>query len=62
MVLLISFLVCQEIQVILFIPKTDNSGDLTLTDTGVAIFLKLTNAVPSVSRGTVTNGTSSARR
>lgn len=41
-------------------PKTDNSGDLTLTDTGVAIFLKLTNAVPSVSRGTVTNGTSSA--
>ena len=41
-------------------PKTDNSGDLTLTDTGVAIFLKLTNAIPSVSRGTVTNGTSSA--
>ena len=41
-------------------PKTDNSGDLTLTDTGVAIFLKLTNAVPSVSRGTVTDGTSSA--
>ena len=41
-------------------PKTDNSGDLTLTDTGVAIFLKLTNAVPSVSRGTVTNGSSSA--
>tara|TARA_Y100000389_G_scaffold202697_1_gene248811 strand:+ start:1998 stop:4025 length:2028 start_codon:yes stop_codon:yes gene_type:complete len=41
-------------------PKTDNSGDLTLTDTGVAIFLKLTNAVPSVSRGTVTDGTASA--
>jgi len=41
-------------------PKTDNSGDLTLTDTGVAIFLKLTNAIPSISRGTVTNGTASA--
>jgi hypothetical protein len=41
-------------------PKTDSSGDLTLTNTGVAIFLKLTDAVPSVSRGTVTNGTSSA--
>ena len=41
-------------------PKTDNSGDLTLTDTGVAIFLKLTNAIPSVSRGTVTDGTASA--
>ena len=41
-------------------PKTDSSGDLTLTDTGVAIFLKITNAIPSVSRGTVTNGTASA--
>jgi hypothetical protein len=41
-------------------PKTDNSGDLTLTNTGVAIFLKLTNAVPSVSQGTVTNGSCSA--
>ena len=41
-------------------PKTDNSGDLTLTDTGVAIFLKITNAIPSVSRGTVTNGAASA--
>ena len=41
-------------------PKTDNSGDLTLTDTGVAIFLKLTNAIPSVSLGTVTNGTCTA--
>ena len=41
-------------------PKTDNSGDLTLTDTGFAIFLKLTNAIPSVSRGTVTDGTASA--
>ena len=41
-------------------PKTDNSGDLTLTNTGVAIFLKLTNAIPSVSRGTVTGGSASA--
>jgi hypothetical protein len=41
-------------------PKTDGSGDLTLTNTGVAIFLKLTNAVPSVSRGTITNGSASA--
>lgn len=41
-------------------PKTDNSGDLTLTNTGVAIFLKLTDAIPSVSRGTVTNGSASA--
>jgi len=41
-------------------PKTDNSGDLTLTNTGVAIFLKLTNAVPSVSQGSVTNGACSA--
>ncbi len=41
-------------------PKTDGSGDLTLTNTGVAVFLKLTLAIPSVSRGTVTNGTASA--
>ena len=41
-------------------PKTDGSGDLTLTNTGVAVFLKLTLANPSVSRGTVTNGTASA--
>ena len=41
-------------------PKTDNSGDLTLTNTGVAIFLKLTNAIPSVSKGTVTGGSASA--
>jgi hypothetical protein len=41
-------------------PKTDSSGDLTLSNTGVAVFLKLTNAIPSVSRGTVTNGTASA--
>jgi len=41
-------------------PKTDNSGDLTLTNTGVAIFLKLTNAVPSISLGTITGGACSA--
>ena len=41
-------------------PKTDSSGDLTLTNTGVAIFLKLTDAIPSISRGTVTNGTATA--
>ena len=41
-------------------PKTDSSGDLTLTNTGVAIFLKLTNAVTSVALGTVTGGACSA--
>ena len=41
-------------------PKTDSSGDLTLTNTGVAIFLKLTNAVSSVALGTVTGGVCSA--
>ena len=41
-------------------PKTDNSGDLTLTNTGVAIFLKLTNSIPSISLGTITGGACSA--
>ena len=41
-------------------PKTDSSGDLTLTNTGVAIFLKLSNAIPSISIGTVIGGASSA--
>ena len=41
-------------------PKTDSSGDLTLTNTGVAIFLKLTNAVPSIALGTVSGGACSA--
>ena len=41
-------------------PKTDSSGDLTLTNTGVAVFLKLTNAIPSIAKGTVTGGASSA--
>ena len=40
-------------------PKTDGSGDLTTTDTGVAIFLKLVDAVP-IARGTVINGTATA--
>jgi hypothetical protein len=37
-------------------PAIDGSGDLTLTDTGVAIFLKLVNEVPSIVRGSITNG------
>ena len=41
-------------------PKTDSSGDLTLTNTGVAIFLKLSNAIPSISIGTIIGGVSSA--
>jgi hypothetical protein len=41
-------------------PKTDSSGELTLTNTGVAVFLKLSNAVPSISKGSVTNGQASA--
>jgi|TARA_B110000037_G_scaffold52402_1_gene64374 hypothetical protein len=41
-------------------PKTDSSGDLTLTNTGVAIFLKLSNAVTSVSEGSVMDGSSTA--
>ena len=41
-------------------PAVDGSGDLTTTDTGVAIFLKLVDAVPSITRGTVINGTSTA--
>ena len=41
-------------------PKTDGSGELTTTDTGVAIFLKLVEAIPSIARGTVINGQSTA--
>lgn len=41
-------------------PAVDGSGDLTLTNTGVAVFLKLTDAVPSTARGTVTGGTTTA--
>ena len=41
-------------------PTTDGSGDLTLTNTGVAVFLKLTNAIPSIAKGSVTGGAASA--
>jgi hypothetical protein len=41
-------------------PAVDGSGDLTTSDTGVAIFLKLVDAVPSVARGTVINGQATA--
>tara|TARA_B100001057_G_C22825620_1_gene941296 strand:- start:199 stop:2244 length:2046 start_codon:yes stop_codon:yes gene_type:complete len=41
-------------------PAIDGSGDLTLTDTGVAIFLKLVDEVPSTTRGTVINGQATA--
>jgi len=41
-------------------PKTDSSGDLTLTNTGVAIFLKLSNAIPSISVGSIIGGVASA--
>ena len=41
-------------------PKVDGSGDLTTNETGVAIFLKLVNEIPSVTRGTVINGQATA--
>jgi hypothetical protein len=41
-------------------PAVDGSGDLTTVDTGVAIFLKLVDAVPSVVRGSITNGKATA--
>ena len=41
-------------------PAVDGSGDLTLTDTGVAIFLKLQEATTSTAIGTVTNGKATA--
>lgn len=41
-------------------PKTDGSGELTTTDTGVAIFLKLVDAIPSIARGSVINGQATA--
>ena len=41
-------------------PAIDGTGELTTTDTGVAIFLKIKNAVESVVRGTVTNGQATA--
>ena len=41
-------------------PAVDGSGDLTTTDTGVAIFLKIADAIPSVARGSVINGQATA--
>ena len=43
-----------------YISKVDGSGDLTTNETGVAIFLKLVNEAPSVTRGTVINGQATA--
>lgn len=41
-------------------PSTDGSGDLTTENTGVPIFMQLTNAVPSIIRGNVTDGSATA--
>ena len=41
-------------------PSTDGSGDLTTENTGVPIFMQLTNAVPSITRGNVTDGNATA--
>jgi len=41
-------------------PAVDGSGSLTTTDTGVAIFLKIADAIPSVARGSVINGQATA--
>ena len=41
-------------------PSVDGSGDLTTDNTGVPIFMKLTDAVPSIVRGTVTDGEATA--
>ena len=41
-------------------PSVDGSGDLTTDNTGVPIFMKLTDAVPSIVRGTVTDGKATA--
>ena len=41
-------------------PSIDGSGDLTTDNTGVPIFMKLTDAVPSIVRGTVTDGKATA--
>lgn len=41
-------------------PTVDGSGDLTTQDTGVAIFMKLQDAVESNTTGTVTNGQATA--
>ena len=41
-------------------PSVDGTGDLTTDNTGVPIFMKLTDAVPSIVRGTVTDGKATA--
>ena len=41
-------------------PSVDGSGDLTTDNTGVPIFMKLTDAIPSIVRGTVTDGQATA--
>ena len=41
-------------------PSIDGSGDLTTEDTGVPIFMQLTSAVPSIVRGSITDGTATA--
>jgi len=41
-------------------PSIDSSGDLTTENTGVPIFMQLTNATPSIVRGNVTDGKATA--
>ena len=41
-------------------PAVDGTGELTTDDTGVAIFLKIKDAIESVVRGSVTNGQATA--
>ena len=41
-------------------PSINSTGDLTTENTGVPIFMQLTNAVPSIIRGNVTDGNATA--
>lgn len=41
-------------------PSTDGTGDLTTENTGVPIFMQLTNAIATMVRGTVTDGEATA--
>ncbi|MDA9373896.1 hypothetical protein N9R43_00785 [bacterium] len=41
-------------------PSVDGSGDLTTTNTGIPIFMQLTNATPSIVRGDITDGSATA--
>lgn len=41
-------------------PSVDGTGDLTTENTGVPIFMQLTQATPSVVRGTIANGAATA--